>query len=85
MRNHVQVTVATVGYGDISPSTEPSRAVVIVFILVALVLIPMQVNRLTTLLSATSIYRNPYDPSTADNHVLVCGKIDCTAEHNIPL
>jgi potassium large conductance calcium-activated channel subfamily M alpha protein 1 len=70
------VTIATVGYGDILPRTIPSKAVVMVYILTALVLIPMQVNKLTTLLSLTSLYRNPYDPSLADNHVIICGKFD---------
>ena len=40
--------VATVGYGDISPTTVPSKVVVIIFIVTSLVVIPMQVNKLTT-------------------------------------
>lgn len=59
----IVVTVSTVGYGDISPTTtyvflqmnftprRYSRAVIIVFIVASLIVIPMQVNRLQVLLS----------------------------------
>lgn len=69
------VTVATVGYGDISPRTIPSKCVVMIYILTALVLIPLQVNKLTSLLSMTSMYRNPYNPQSADNHAIICGHV----------
>ena len=48
------VTVSTVGYGDILPTTQASRAVVVIFIITSVVLIPVQVNELTVLLAANS-------------------------------
>jgi len=70
---YMVVTVATVGYGDISPSTAPTRAVVLVFIVTSLVVIPMQVNQLVSLLSMTSAYRNPYVSINNESHVILCG------------
>lgn len=69
--------VATVGYGDISPTTIPSKVVVIIFIITSLVVIPMQVNKLTTLLSMNSLFRNPYVPNDNgnDSHVIICGHV----------
>jgi hypothetical protein len=69
--------VATVGYGDIYPTTVPSKIVVIVFIITSLVVIPMQVNKLTTLLSFNSMFRNPYNPSVhgSESHVIICGHV----------
>lgn len=69
------VTIATVGYGDISPSIPPSRAVVIIFIIISLVIIPMQVNQLSVLLSITSQFRSPYVPRGDDPHVILCGHV----------
>ena len=51
------VTVSTVGYGDISPTTQASRAVIVFFITLSVVLIPMQLNELNVLLAANSTYR----------------------------
>ena len=70
------VTVSTVGYGDISPSTVYSRAIVILFIVASLVVIPMQVNRLQVLLSMRSPYRNPYKAHPQENHVILCGHVN---------
>ena len=70
------VTVATVGYGDIHPTTVASKALVIIFIVTSLVVIPMQVNQLTVLISSTSQFRHPYVPSGIDNHVILCGHVN---------
>ena len=69
--------VSTVGYGDISPTIVPSKFVVICFIIFSLVVIPMQVNQLTVLLSMTSQFRQPFVPSQNGNeaHIIVCGAV----------
>lgn len=72
---YMVVTVATVGYGDITPSTDISKAVVIIFIITSLIVIPMQVNQLTTLLSATSLFRNQFVPANSEYHVIICGHV----------
>ena len=41
------------GYGDFSPSTVPGQVAVIIIILLAFVLVPVQANRLLYLLSLT--------------------------------
>jgi len=70
------VTVSTVGYGDISPTTMYSRIVVLVFIVASLVIIPMQVNKLQVLISMRSPYRNPYKAIVNENHVILCGHVN---------
>ena len=69
------VTVSTVGYGDISPTTQASRAVVVLFIMTSVVLIPVQVNELSVLLAASSAYRQPYKQGAGESHIIVCGYI----------
>lgn len=71
----VVVTVATVGYGDISPTTQLSKAVMMGFIVTSFILIPVQVNALTELLAANSQYRQPFNQSSGESHVIICGYI----------
>mgnify|MGYP003384993580 FL=1 len=70
------VTVSTVGYGDISPTTMYSRIVVLVFIVASLVIIPMQVNKLQVLIAMRSPYRNPYKAIVNENHIILCGHVN---------
>mmetsp|Transcript_3342 Transcript_3342/g.5229 ORF Transcript_3342/g.5229 Transcript_3342/m.5229 type:complete len:1450 (-) Transcript_3342:361-4710(-) len=70
------VTVSTVGYGDIAPTTTYSRSVVLLFIVASLVVIPMQVNKLQVLLSMRSPYRNPYKAHPQESHVILCGHVN---------
>ncbi|CAM9287192.1 unnamed protein product, partial [Ectocarpus fasciculatus] len=42
----IVVTTATVGYGDIAPSTTYGRAFIVCFIIFSLVVIPIQINKL---------------------------------------
>jgi len=70
------VTVSTVGYGDISPSTTYSRSVVLLFIVASLVVIPMQVNKLQVLLSMRSPYRSPYRAHSQESHIILCGHVN---------
>ena len=72
----IVVTMATVGYGDIYPSSGPSKVVIILFIVTSLIVIPMQVNKLTLLLSMSSAFRSTYTPQNHENHVVVCGHVN---------
>jgi hypothetical protein len=67
------VTVATVGYGDITIRTVAGKGIVILLIFVALFIIPQQINQLHKLLSLSSPYSYPYVPHNNELHVIVCG------------
>lgn len=46
-----------------------------VFIITSLVLIPMQVNQLTTILSMNSMFRQPLNLQMNESHVILCGHV----------
>jgi hypothetical protein len=71
----IVVTLAGVGYGDISPTLTLSRVVIILFILTSLLVLPSQINQLTILISMTSPYRKPYRVNPGFGHVIVCGHL----------
>jgi hypothetical protein len=77
---YILVTIATVGYGDVSPVTATGRIAAMLIILYAMVLIPMLVNRLLEKMSLQSTHaRAKYKPPTATGrHVLICGSIAST-------
>ena len=68
---YVIVTIASVGYGDIKPSTIPSKAVVILLIIATFIIVPLRLSELQKLLSLTSPYAKPYIPQHNSNHVIV--------------
>ena len=70
------VTVGTLGYGDIFPTTELSRLVIVVVILSSLVVIPIQVEKLGRIIRTTSLYRRPFKRLKKQAHVIVCGCLD---------
>lgn len=71
------VTMATVGYGDISAQSDYGRFVVICFIIASLVVIPARISELQRLLSMRSPYSTPYAPAhSTDRHVIVCGHVN---------
>jgi hypothetical protein len=73
---YIVVTMSTVGYGDIHPTTSYSRIVVILFIITFAVVIPMQLNQLVRLLSAQSVFRGRYNANATDEHVVLCGHVN---------
>ena len=76
----VVVTLATVGYGDVVPVSELGRAVVIVLIILALVLIPKQTNELIRLMSMQSVYaRAIYKANSEVPHIVICGHVGVAA------
>ena len=70
------VTVGTLGYGEIFPTTELSRLVIMIIILASLVVIPIQVEKLGRVIRTTSLYRRPFKRSKKQAHVILCGCLD---------
>jgi len=72
----IVVTLSTVGYGDVVPETWIGQAVTAAFTIGAIVLIPMQVNRLTGILALQSKFRTTFARgSAAPRHVLLVGYV----------
>ena len=72
----IVVSISTVGYGDINPTTTLSRTVVILMIVIAAILIPIQVKELTQLLSSNSLFREAYKPQPLEDHVVLFGHVN---------
>jgi voltage-gated potassium channel len=69
------VTMSTVGYGDVSPTSPLGRAVTSCFIILAIVILPMQINSMADILSLQSRFRRPFKSSDAVQHFLVAGYV----------
>lgn len=73
------ITVATIGYGDVSPSTELGKAVVVLFIILVLYIIPDEVKKVEEIFTSMSQYRKPFVhgivKSSEPRHVIVVGEI----------
>jgi hypothetical protein len=71
------VTIATVGYGDVTPQTAMGRFAAMGMIVVAIIIVPQMTNELMEKLSRQSVYaRASYEPKTHNSsHVLVCGDV----------
>lgn len=78
---YIWVTLATVGYGDITPQTTLGRIAAMIIIGVAIVSIPSMTNQLVEKMSLQSIYmRATYNPkSKRCKHILICGDLSSTS------
>lgn len=74
---YIIITTGTVGYGDMAPSTDFARALIGIFIIVAIVIMTQQTSKLGELIRRTSPYKNPYktDPQ---KHVVISGTFNGT-------
>eukprot|EP01022_Parablepharisma_sp_SALTPOND_P016481 TRINITY_DN2420_c0_g1_i1.p1 TRINITY_DN2420_c0_g1~~TRINITY_DN2420_c0_g1_i1.p1 ORF type:complete len:1016 (+),score=87.41 TRINITY_DN2420_c0_g1_i1:1170-4217(+) len=71
------VTIATVGYGDIVPTTEAGKILVVALIIVTFVLVPKQTNDLYNLMNQQSVYvRNAFKPHEEVSHILITGSLE---------
>jgi hypothetical protein len=74
------VTFSTIGFGDLTPNTEPSRVVVMILIVCVIIYVPMQTSRIIEIFNSTSTYqRARYSPSTQKGHVILAGSVSYTA------
>ena len=66
------ITIYPVGYGSMVINNY-SRAAIIVIIIASIIVIQMQLNKLSQLYSMISPFRVPYDKHYQDKHVVLCG------------
>ena len=64
------------GYGDISPKTEPGRGVIMIFLLCSISLIPYFSSSLVAILDSVNRYdRTAYHGKSDKEHVLIVGDL----------
>ncbi|TMW62365.1 hypothetical protein Poli38472_009858 [Pythium oligandrum] len=69
------VTMATVGFGDIAPTTTGGKAVAVAVIIISFTVIPTELARLKDVMALPSQFRRFYHPSIENPHVLVVGHV----------
>jgi hypothetical protein len=74
---YISVTVATVGYGDITPKTVSGRILAMSIIAFAVVSVPFATNELIDKMKLQSVYmRAIYTPKSRNaKHILICGDL----------
>ncbi|KAJ3091828.1 hypothetical protein HK102_013290 [Quaeritorhiza haematococci] len=77
---YIMVTFSTIGFGDLTPSTVPSRVLVMCLIVIVIVFVPLQTGKLAELYNSTNAYqRARYNPSDHNAHVIMSGAISYAA------
>lgn len=78
---YMLVTVATVGYGDITPKTTLGRFAAMAMISFAIITVPKLTNELIEKMNQQSVYsRAHYHPKGRNSqHVLICGDLNSTS------
>ncbi len=78
---YIWVTIATVGYGDISPVTTLGRIAAMAMIGFAIISVPKMTNTLIEKMSLQSVYaRAVYTPkSRTSRHIVICGDLSSTS------
>mmetsp|Transcript_1431 Transcript_1431/g.5272 ORF Transcript_1431/g.5272 Transcript_1431/m.5272 type:complete len:1180 (-) Transcript_1431:74-3613(-) len=65
------VTFTTVGYGDISPGRPISRLAIIIILVAAFLLVPVQTQQLAHLLNMRSKYSGAFGISNEERHIII--------------
>lgn len=71
----VLITLTTIGYGDIYPTTGLGRLAVIVFVVLALAMFGSLIPELGKAIGSRDKYRRSYKRSFGKRHVVICGGI----------
>lgn len=72
---YIVVTIATIGYGDITPRTAGGKVVAVTVILISFTVIPRELARLNQLIAMQSQFRKTYQPAIGNPHILVVGHV----------
>jgi len=77
----IWITIATVGYGDITPATTQGRFLIMIIIGFSIIIIPKMTNELLEKMALQSVYmRAVYNPVTKrSKHILICGDVSSTS------
>ena len=70
------VTMTTVGYGDVVPSTPAGRAWMCCFILAAIVIVPPRINKFITVMNERR-FKGAFKGTYLMQHMVLIGNIDC--------
>ena len=71
------ISLTTVGYGEIIPSSALSRVMIILMVIIILVIVPEQTNEIINLSNAQTIYeRKKYISSPEIPYIVILGDID---------
>ncbi|KAJ3024231.1 hypothetical protein HKX48_004504 [Thoreauomyces humboldtii] len=77
---YIMVTFSTIGFGDLTPSSIPSRIIVIMLIIVVIIFVPIQTGKIAEIYNSTSAYqRANYSAHREHCHVILAGTVSYTA------
>ncbi|KAI9096539.1 hypothetical protein DFS34DRAFT_680664 [Phlyctochytrium arcticum] len=77
---YIMVTFSTIGFGDLTPSSIPSRIVVMLLIIMVIIFVPIQTGKIAEIYNSTSVYqRAKYAPKMDHAHVILSGTVSYTA------
>ncbi|KAJ3334230.1 hypothetical protein HDU76_006602 [Blyttiomyces sp. JEL0837] len=77
---YIMVTFSTIGFGDLTPSSVPSRVVVMLLIVMVIIYVPIQTTRISEIYnSSSSFQRARYSASRKHSHVVLSGVVTYTA------
>ncbi|KAJ2997541.1 hypothetical protein HDV02_005430 [Globomyces sp. JEL0801] len=73
---YIMVTFSTIGFGDLSPTSDFSRVVVMLLIVLVILYVPWQTGKILEIFNSLSRYqRAQHTPSTAEPHIILAGEM----------
>ncbi|CAE8627219.1 unnamed protein product, partial [Polarella glacialis] len=73
MNYWIVTTISTVGYGDYSPTTVPSRIAIIIFIFAGIIFFGQETSHIVEIRAAASQGRNSFDCKAGTEHLVIVG------------
>ncbi|CAE8682177.1 unnamed protein product [Polarella glacialis] len=73
MNYWIVTTISTVGYGDYSPTTVPSRIAIIIFIFAGIIFFGQETSRIVEIRAAASQGRTSFDYKAGTEHLVIVG------------